>query len=304
MIIAWTILLGVFLIIAVGMIWQLWDRLQQKQKLDLESKAAFEANLELLKSSLEEVKTKLADTNEVYENTRREHFRQMTDWRVQAATAETTARLEAKAETERLKAELQRELGEFAEQIEEERTLIDAQLRNYREQVVGILEPMQTLKKEEAARKYYCLGLSEKDNSDIRYLVENVSPKLSNAALIPKLCWSEYVSKAFTDLANKTGIKDEPGIYKITNIETNKCYVGKATSCKKRLSDHLKGACGMTTVADQQIHHAIVDEGFNNWTFEVICYCDKEQLNERERFYIAEFHALDWGYNRNAGGGG
>lgn len=282
----------------------MWDRLQAKQQLDLESKAAFEANLELLRSSVEQTKIALDNMNADFDIQRSEHYRQLTNWKVQAATAETEARLEAKAETERLKAELQNELTEFAVQIGEERTLIDTQLKNYREQVEGILEPMQTLAKEEAARKYYCLELSEKDNSDIQYLVEKVAPKLSNAALIPKLCWSEYVSKAFTDLANKTGIKDEPGIYKITNIDTNKCYVGKATSCKKRLSDHLKGACGMTTVADQQIHHAIVEEGFNNWTFEVVCYCDKEQLNERERFYIAEFHALDWGYNRNAGGGG
>lgn len=294
-------------VLCVGLIFLsawLWDLLQKKQKLDLESKAAFEANLDLLKSSLEDIQIKLADTNEVYENTRREHFRQMTNWEVQAATAETTARLNAKAETERLRAELQKELIEFTEEVGQQKTLIDSQLKNYREQVESILEPMQTLARSEAARKYYCLDLSEKDNSDIQYLVENVAPKLANSAIIPKLCWSEYVSKAFADLVNKTGIKDEPGIYKITNINTNKSYIGKATSCKKRLSDHLKGACGMTTVADQQIHHAIVEEGFNNWTFEVICYCEKEQLNERERFYIAEFHGLDWGYNRNAGGGG
>lgn len=284
--------------------WRLWVRLQQKQTLDTETKVAFEANLALLQSSVEQTKATLETMNADFNRQQSEHYKQLTDWKVQAATAETTARLEAKAETERLKAELRNELIEFTEQAGEERALIDSQLKNYREQVESILEPMQTLAKEEAARKYYCLELSEKDNSDIQYLVENVAPKLSNTALIPKLCWTEYVSKAFTDLANKTGIKDEPGIYKITNLNTNKCYIGKATSCKKRLSDHLKGACGMTTVADQQIHHAIVEDGFNNWTFEVICYCDKEQLNERERFYIGEFHALDWGYNRNAGGGG
>lgn len=282
----------------------LWARLQQKQKLDTASKAAFEAELLLLKSYINEAKTKLNDVSIAYEEERTKHFAQMNEWAAQAATAETTARLEAKAETERLKNALSLEVEQCREAANSECEEITTKLQNYRESVNSLLEPMQTLAKEEAQRKYYCLELSDKDNADIQYLVENVAPKLANSAIIPKLCWSEYVSKAFADLANKTGIKDEPGIYKITNLNTNKCYVGKATNCKKRLSDHLKGACGMTSVADQQIHHAIVEEGFNNWTFEIICYCDKEQLNERERFYITEFHGLDWGYNRNSGGGG
>jgi excinuclease UvrABC nuclease subunit len=52
------------------------------------------------------------------------------------------------------------------------------------------------------------------------------------------------------DTFKRVGIEDKPGIYKITNINTGKPYIGKSTNIKKRLQDHFKSAVGIQSIAD------------------------------------------------------
>ena len=74
--------------------------------------------------------------------------------------------------------------------------------------------------------------------------------------------------------------------------------------------DHVSGgiigigllSLGLSTISDQEIHHAIKEQGFDNWTIEVITYCEKEKLNELEKYYIEFFKSQEWGYNKRAGG--
>ena len=43
------------------------------------------------------------------------------------------------------------------------------------------------------------------------------------------------------------------------------------------------------------------DIGPENFTFEVLATCAPEELNEKERDYIALYHADTWGYNGTGG---
>jgi len=52
------------------------------------------------------------------------------------------------------------------------------------------------------------------------------------------------------DMIKRVGIKDEPGIYKITHIDSGKPYIGKSTNVKKRLQDHIKSSVGISSIAD------------------------------------------------------
>ena len=92
------------------------------------------------------------------------------------------------------------------------------------------------------------------------------------------------------------------GIYKITNDRTKQAYIGRSTSVRKRLTDHIKSSVGISTIADQRVHQAMRDEGIWNFTFELIEECSKEQLNEREKYYINFFSTEKLGYNQKAGG--
>jgi excinuclease UvrABC nuclease subunit len=64
------------------------------------------------------------------------------------------------------------------------------------------------------------------------------------------LVWAEYVKPYIDETFKRVGIEDKAGIYKITNLETGKCYIGKSTNIKKRLTDHFKSSIGIKTIAD------------------------------------------------------
>ena len=88
-------------------------------------------------------------------------------------------------------------------------------------------------------------------------------------------------------------------IYKIVNQLDGKPYVGQTVrSLEERFQEHAK--------ADSYIGNAIRAHGVENFTCEVIEECDtREQLNEREIFWIAELNCKHPnGYNLTDGGEG
>jgi len=144
--------------------------------------------------------------------------------------------------------------------------------------------------------------LPEEYRDDIEFLLTTVAAKVQHPDIISKLVWAEYVKPYLDDTFKRIEIKAEPGIYKLTNLDSGKAYVGKSTDVKKRIADHFKSAVGCKAIADQAVHHEILKTGFWNWSIEVITYCDKEKLSELEKYYIEFFDTQTFGYNRNAGG--
>lgn len=83
------------------------------------------------------------------------------------------------------------------------------------------------------------------------------------------------------------------GIYKIENIKTGSIYVGQSIDLASRSRDHIsdlikgRGVCAREVGARPQ-----------DWTFSIIEQCEEEQLDERERYWIAHYNGL----NRTTGG--
>lgn len=71
------------------------------------------------------------------------------------------------------------------------------------------------------------------------------------------------------------------GIYKITSPE-NKIYIGQAKDIKKRFKQYskLQNCKGQT-----KLYNSFIFYGVNNFKFEIIEECDRENLNNRERYY-------------------
>lgn len=81
------------------------------------------------------------------------------------------------------------------------------------------------------------------------------------------------------------------GIYKITNKNNNKSYIGQSIHCGKRLDEHSKG--------EQFIDEIIQLEGIENFDFNILKEVDKEELNYWEDYYIIKYNTLfPNGYNR------
>lgn len=91
-------------------------------------------------------------------------------------------------------------------------------------------------------------------------------------------------------------------IYKITNEQNGKVYIGGSSNVRDRRQHHewdLEHGCHSSKP---------LQEDYNNYPesfrFDVIEYCDVEDLVELERKYIFEYDAMsqEHGYNRESGG--
>lgn len=172
------------------------------------------------------------------------------------------------------------------------------------ERFESLLAPLRQYEMEKQERLFYTIQVPDEYKQDIAFLLNTVTQKIQHPDVINKLIWVEYVKPYIDETFKRANIKDEPGIYKLTNIDSGKCYIGKSTNIKKRIADHFKSSVGIKTIADQAIHHEILNTGFWNWTIEAIIYCDKKELNDLEKYYIQFFKSNIFGFNKTGGGEG
>ena len=198
--------------------------------------------------------------------------------------------------------ELEEERENYKLQIKNERERLDKDLENQQQKFDSLIEPLKKYEMDKQERLFYTIQVPDEYKEDINFLITTVSQKVQHPDIINKLVWAEYVKPYLDETIKRAGIEDKPGIYKITNINDGKCYVGKSTNLKKRLQDHFKASLHLGTAAHQMVHDAIWRDGFWNWTIEPIIYCDKDKLSEMEKYYIDFFKAQEFGYNKNQGG--
>ena len=181
---------------------------------------------------------------------------------------------------------------------------IKADTEYMRQQYEALLEPIKQYLKDRQEKFFYTIQLPDEFKNDIEFLLTTVAAKVQHPDIISKLVWAEYVKPNLDNTFKRIEIKAEPGIYKLTSLENGMSYIGKSTDVKKRIADHFKSSIGIRSIADQAVHHAILKEGFWNWSIEIITYADKDKLNELEKYYIEFFKTQEFGYNKNSGGGG
>lgn len=144
---------------------------------------------------------------------------------------------------------------------------------------------------------FYRLQLTAIDLEEIKRLRE-VEPYLREKEPLNKVIWKVYYEKPYTDLIGRvvgTGI--HTGIYKITNIENQMCYVGQAVNIADRWKQHIKRGIGAEAPTRNKLYPAMLEIGVENFTFEIVEECDKSKLNEREDYWQEFFHAKDFGYS-------
>lgn len=91
------------------------------------------------------------------------------------------------------------------------------------------------------------------------------------------------------------------GIYKYQNKINGKIYIGQSTNIETRRQQHIYDAekrCERSTGVDV----AIKKYGIENFDFQIVEECSKEQLDEKERYWIAYYDSYHNGYNRTPGG--
>ena len=144
---------------------------------------------------------------------------------------------------------------------------------------------------------FYRLQLTAIDLDEIKRLRE-VEPYLREKEPLNKVIWKVYYEKPYTDLIGRVvGAGIHTGIYKITNIENQMCYVGQAVNIADRWKQHIKRGIGAEAPTRNKLYPAMLEVGVENFTFEIVEECDKSKLNEREDYWQEFFHAKDFGYS-------
>lgn len=159
------------------------------------------------------------------------------------------------------------------------------------------------LKEKEIKEKlsFYCLTVKQTDLDDIKVL-ERIKSQLHNPRILSMLIWSTYFQKPMTNLCNNViGTEIKSGIYKITNQKDNLCYIGQAVDLARRWKDHAKCGLGIDTPASNKLYQSMIEDGIWNFSFEVLEECPREQLNEKEKYYINLYDSKNYGYNVTKG---
>lgn len=144
---------------------------------------------------------------------------------------------------------------------------------------------------------FYRIVLNESDKEDIQ-LLNTIEMRLHSREALYKLIYDIFYKKPLNDMINRVlQGKEFCGIYRITNLKTNEAYIGKSTNIKTRWQNHCKTAIGLDGMARTKIHSAMKEYGIDNFSFEVLEKCTKENYSEREKYWINFYETNVYGYN-------
>lgn len=148
---------------------------------------------------------------------------------------------------------------------------------------------------------FYKLTISSQDEEDIK-LLEDIKSRFHNPLVISKLIWASYYQKQTTQLCNRVlGTEKVCGIYKITDLITDQVYIGQSVDIDRRFKEHIKAGLGIDTTATNILYKAMLKDGVQNFTFQLMEACPKEQLNSKEAYWIDMFSSDKFGLNAQGG---
>jgi len=161
------------------------------------------------------------------------------------------------------------------------------------------------LKEQEIKDKlsFYCPQVSEADLKDAKTL-HDIEYKLNNPRILRMLIWQSYYQKPMNQVcANVLGASaaGKCGIYKITNQLNDLVYIGQAVDMSTRWKNHAKAGLGIDTPVGNKLYKAMAEDGLENFSFEMLEECPRDELDEKERYYIGLYQADQFGYNSNKG---
>ena len=197
--------------------------------------------------------------------------------------------------------EYQNKLQYIKESCEAEAAIVQFDLESLKKTRHMAIEQWRKQEQEQAQLDGYKLNITIQDKKDIQ-LLKNIQLQFSHPRVISKLIWQTY----FQPLAKQQfimilGNTTKCGVYKITNINNHKCYIGQSVDIYKRWCDHCKCGCGIDTPKNNKLYAAMLEDGIENFTFELLEECPREELNKKETFYINLYESNDYGYNTTKG---
>lgn len=252
----------------------------------------------------------VADFEETYKKKtedKKEAIEQIMNDQIQAIKDENNRQ---RMELDKQKKEIFDNYGEVVKEYEEKKARAkekyDKVMEEYDNTSAKKKEEIQNLieqfKRDEEAREevdFYRIAIPESFKNDIAKL-KGVAAQLSNPMTLNKFIYKEYYEVAFNAMCGRVlgENAEKSGIYKITNIKNQMCYIGQTKAgFKNRWRTHVKRGLGCEEQTNNRLYTGLKEDGLENFTFQILDICEDKILTERERFYINFYDAKNWGYN-------
>ena len=179
--------------------------------------------------------------------------------------------------------------------------ILSKQLDDFRAKQETINQEMLRRRELQEKADFYRVCLSDEAIADIN-LLQVTRQNLKKPEIIDKIIYDTYVAKPVLEMIKRVLQNSTcSGIYKITCQETKEIYIGKSTDVKNRWQQHCKTAFNCGTIASSLLHRKMKQYGIENFTFELLEKVPKDQLSEREKFYIDFYKTKETGLNERSG---
>lgn len=176
-----------------------------------------------------------------------------------------------------------------------------AQLAEQQAKVDAVNKEILRRRAIEEKNEFYRIQLSDAVKEDI-LILNDIRPKLSSVEIFNKFIYDNYISKPTKEMIQRVLSGRNPsGIYKVTNIDTHESYIGKSVKISDRWQNHVKAASGLGGVAESQFQRALKKYGVDKFTWEVIEEVDKDELTNREKYWVMFYGTKEYGYNERLG---
>lgn len=189
------------------------------------------------------------------------------------------------------------------QEVEKEKELNDLciMIEDYKARRDVINQEILRARAMEEQQDFYRVQLDDSSKQDIEVL-NDIRQKINKTDLLNKLIYENYIARPVKEMIKRVLKGKNPcGIYKVTNIKTNEIYIGKSVKIADRFTNHIKSAYGLEGVAESQFQRALKKYGVDNFTWELLEEVPKENLSEREKYFIIFYGTKEYGYNQREG---
>lgn len=179
--------------------------------------------------------------------------------------------------------------------------VLTKEIAEYSAKQAAINEAILRQRALEEQQDFYRICLGPEAANDVEIL-NAARRNLKKPEIIDKIIYDNYIGKPVLEMIKRVLQNTTcSGIYKITCIKTGEIYIGKSTDVKSRWQQHCKSAFNCGTIAHSLLHTKMKQYGIENFTFELLESVPKEQLSEREKFYINFYQTKETGLNERNG---
>ena len=197
---------------------------------------------------------------------------------------------------------LENAFKKYSEELGSKMLQLDKEIQQYEDKQKAIIEQFKKDEETKQKQDFYHIKLNDVEKKDVAQL-KCLALDFSKPEIIFKLMYEVYYKTRLEELFKRVLGENatKGGIYKITNIENQKIYIGKTTKFLDRWRTHSKRGCNIERIAGQ-LYDAMFEEGIENFTWEVVEVCAKEEQSEKEKYWVDFYHSKEYGYNSKSGG--